>query len=44
MMALAKAGSALATRQRHNAFLFSPVDMSNDGCDYDMFLFKSWEC
>ena len=44
MMALAKAGSSLARIQRHNAFLFSRADMSNDGCDYDMFLFISWEC
>ena len=38
-----EAGSALARRQRHNAFLFSWTDMSNDGCDSDMFLYISWE-
>ena len=44
MMALDNAGSALARRQRHNAFLFSRADISNDGCDYDVFLFIPWEC
>jgi len=43
-MALAKAGSALARRQRHNAFFFSRADMSKNGCDYDMFLYISLEC
>jgi len=37
MMALANAGLALARRQRHNAFLSIRADMSNDGCDYEMF-------
>ena len=44
MMALANAGSVLARRQRHNLFLFSRANISNDGCDYDVFLFISWEC
>ena len=45
MMALANAGSALATRRQwQNAFLFSRADILNDGCDYDAFLFMSWEC
>jgi len=44
VMALHKEGSALARRQRHNAVLFRWADISNDGCDYDMFLFISLEC
>ena len=36
---IAKAGSALARRQRHNVFLFSRADTSKDGCDYDMYLY-----
>ena len=44
MMTLAKSGSTLARRQRHNAFLFNRADISNNECDYDVFLFISWEC
>ena len=44
MMTLANAGSVLARRQRYNAFLFSRANISNDGCDYDVYLFMYWEC
>ena len=44
VMTLAKSWSTLARRQRHNAFLFYRADISNDECDYDVFLFMSWEC
>ena len=44
MMALANAVSVLARRQGHNAFLFSRSDISNDGCNYDVFLLVSRVC
>ena len=44
IMALTNAGSVLARSQRHSTFLFSRVDILNDGHDYGVVLFISLEC